>query len=51
MLQLLRFGRSYQAIADTTCSATTIRTRRGGWMARGRATFKEVHSSHSRWRP
>ncbi len=28
MLQLLRFGCSYQAIADTTCSATTIRNRR-----------------------
>jgi hypothetical protein len=31
MLQLLRFGRSYQAIADTTCSATTIRNRRDEW--------------------
>ncbi|GKQ40698.1 hypothetical protein ALMP_72210 [Streptomyces sp. A012304] len=28
MLQLLRFGCSYEAIADTTCSATTIRNRR-----------------------
>ncbi|SCF56418.1 Putative transposase of IS4/5 family [Streptomyces sp. Ncost-T10-10d] len=28
MLQLLRFGCSYQAIADSTCSATTIRNRR-----------------------
>ncbi|MEU6655346.1 IS5/IS1182 family transposase, partial [Streptomyces sp. NPDC046900] len=25
LLQLLRFGCSYEAIADTTCSATTIR--------------------------
>jgi transposase len=31
MLQLLRFGCSYQAIADTTCSATTIRNRRDEW--------------------
>ncbi|MEV8211770.1 transposase, partial [Streptomyces sp. NPDC079189] len=28
MLQLLRFGCSYEAIADTICSATTIRSRR-----------------------
>ncbi|XKK64723.1 hypothetical protein HFP71_38495 [Streptomyces sp. ARC32] len=26
LLQLLRFGCSYQAIADTTCSATTSAT-------------------------
>lgn len=25
LLQLLRFGCSYQAVSDTTCSATTIR--------------------------
>ncbi|MFD8564777.1 transposase [Streptosporangium canum] len=31
MLQLLRFGCSYRAIADTTCSATTIRNRRDEW--------------------
>ncbi|MGY3205702.1 IS5 family transposase [Streptomyces sp. TE5632] len=35
MLQLLRFGRSYQAIADSTCSATTIRSRRDEWMRQG----------------
>ncbi|MEU1276471.1 IS5 family transposase [Streptomyces sp. NPDC005799] len=35
MLQLLRFGCSYQAIADTTCSATTIRNRRDEWIALG----------------
>jgi transposase len=35
MLQLLRFGCSYEAIADTTCSATTIRTRRDEWIQLG----------------
>ncbi|MEU9191046.1 IS5 family transposase [Streptomyces sp. NPDC048484] len=35
MLQLLRFGCSYQAIADTTCSATTIRSRRDEWIQLG----------------
>ncbi|WP_371643863.1 IS5 family transposase [Streptomyces mirabilis] len=35
MLQILRFGCSYQAIADTTCSATTIRNRRDEWIALG----------------
>jgi transposase len=32
LLQLLRFGCSYQAIADTTCSVTTIRNRRDEWI-------------------
>ncbi|MEO3874832.1 IS5 family transposase [Nonomuraea sp. B12E4] len=31
LLQVLRFGCSYEAIADTTCSATAIRTRRDEW--------------------
>ncbi|NEB62251.1 IS5 family transposase [Streptomyces diastaticus] len=35
MLQLLWFGCSYQAIADTTCSATTIRNRRDEWIQLG----------------
>ncbi len=35
MLQLLRFGCSYEAIADTTCSATTIRNRRDEWIRQG----------------
>ncbi|MGA5453162.1 IS5 family transposase [Streptomyces umbrinus] len=35
MLQLLRFGCSYEAIADTTCSATTIRDRRDEWIRLG----------------
>jgi transposase len=35
MLQLLRFGCSYEAIADTTCSATTIRSRRDQWIQLG----------------
>jgi transposase len=35
MLQVLRFGCSHEAIADTTCSATTIRNRRDEWIERG----------------
>lgn len=35
LLQLLRFGCSYQAIADTTCSATMIRNRRDEWIRLG----------------
>jgi hypothetical protein len=35
MLQLLCFGCSYEAIADTTCSATTIRSRRDEWIRLG----------------
>ncbi|MFJ9871204.1 IS5 family transposase [Streptomyces sp. NPDC101165] len=35
LLQLLRFGCCYQAIADTTCSATTIRNRRDEWIRLG----------------
>jgi len=35
LIQVLRFGCSYEAIADTTCSATTIRGRRDEWIALG----------------
>ncbi|MEO3863927.1 IS5 family transposase [Acrocarpospora sp. B8E8] len=35
LLQVLRFGCSYQAIADRTCSASTIRTRRDQWIELG----------------
>ncbi|NEA58531.1 IS5 family transposase [Streptomyces sp. SID13666] len=35
LLQLLRFGCSYEGIADTTCSATTIRNRRNEWIRLG----------------
>jgi transposase len=35
LIQVLRFGCSYDAIADTTCSATTIRDRRDEWIALG----------------
>jgi transposase len=35
LIQILRFGCSYQAIADTTCSATTIRNRRDEWIKLG----------------
>ena len=43
LLQVLRFGCSYAAIADSTCSATTIRTRRDEWLALGVfATLKKI---------
>jgi transposase len=35
LVQVLRFGCSYAAIADTTCSATTIRARRDEWITAG----------------
>jgi transposase len=35
LILVLRFGCSYQAIADTTCSATTIRNRRDEWIKLG----------------
>jgi uncharacterized protein YbjT (DUF2867 family)/transposase len=35
LLQLLRFGCSYEAIADTTCSASTIRNHRDEWIRLG----------------
>ena len=35
LIQVLRFGCSYEAIADTTCSATTMRDRRDEWIALG----------------
>jgi hypothetical protein len=35
LIQVLRFGCSYEGIADTTCSATTIRNRRDGWIKAG----------------
>jgi transposase len=35
LLQVLRFGCSYQGIADSTCSATTIRDRRDEWIGLG----------------
>ncbi|WP_081635996.1 IS5 family transposase [Micromonospora sp. CNB394] len=35
LLQVLRFGCSYQGIADSTCSATTIRNRRDEWIQLG----------------
>jgi transposase len=35
LVQVLRFGCSYQAIADSTCSATTIRDRRDEWIRLG----------------
>ena len=33
LVQVLRFGCSYDAIADSTCSATTLRARRDEWIA------------------
>jgi transposase len=35
LVQVLRFGCSYAGIADSTCSATTIRERRDEWIALG----------------
>ncbi|MGK4578534.1 IS5 family transposase [Kitasatospora sp. HPMI-4] len=35
LLQVLRFGCSYEAIADSTCSAATIRGRRDEWIGLG----------------
>ena len=35
LVQVLRFGCSYEQIADGTCSATTIRDRRDEWIAAG----------------
>jgi transposase len=35
LIQVLRFGCSYEAIADRGCSATTIRGRRGEWIRAG----------------
>jgi transposase len=35
LIQVLRFGCSYEAIADTTCSATTIHNRRDEWLKAG----------------
>jgi transposase len=58
LIQVLRFGCSYEAIADSTCSATTIRNRRDEWITlkifsqlkqialptRGRRSFDRVVS-------
>ena len=35
LLQVLRFGCSYEGIADAACSATTIRNRRDEWIEAG----------------
>jgi transposase len=35
LIQVLRFGCSYEAIADSTCSASTIRNRRDEWITTG----------------
>jgi transposase len=35
LIQVLRFGCSYDSIADCTCSATTIRERRDEWIKDG----------------
>jgi transposase len=35
LIQVLRFGCSYESIADRTCSATTIRNRRSEWIKDG----------------
>jgi len=35
LIQVLRFGCSYESIADCTCGATTIRERRDQWIKAG----------------
>jgi transposase len=35
LIQVLRFGCSYEAVADRACSATTIRARRDEWIRAG----------------
>ena len=35
LIQVLRFGCSYESIADCTCGATTIRDRRNEWIKAG----------------
>ena len=35
LIQVVRFGCSYEAIADTTCSAATLRARRDEWIRLG----------------
>jgi transposase len=35
LVQVLRFGCSYESIADCTCPATTIRDRRNEWIKAG----------------
>jgi transposase len=43
LIQVLRFGCSYAGIADSTCSATTIRDRRDQWIKAGIfAQFKQL---------
>lgn len=43
LLQVLRFGCSYEAIADASCSATTLRGRRDEWIeARVFARLKQI---------
>ena len=43
LIQVLRFGCSYESIADCTCSATTIRERRNEWIrARIFADLKQI---------
>lgn len=43
LVQVLRFGCSYESIADCTCSATTIRERRSEWIEAGFfASLKQI---------
>ena len=41
LLQVLRFGCSYQGIADGTCAATTIRNRRDEQINAGRVRLAQ----------
>jgi transposase len=38
LIQILVFGCGYRRIADHTCSATTLRRRRGEWITAGSPT-------------
>ena len=42
LIQVLRFGCSYAAIADCACGATTIRERRDEWIKAG--IFAKLHA-------
>src|SRR5215218_618190 len=49
LLQVLRFGCSYQGIADSTCSATTLRDRRDEWIRLGLfAQLKQIALDYDR---
>jgi transposase len=48
LVQVLRFGCSYEAIADCTCGATTIRERRSEWIKAGIFARRRVRRAQPR---